>query len=238
VPGIVTLIAILRNKATDSEDRAKYYHYRDSWLFLALATLGLAVLGVFPGILSPESTFRRLVLTPIGLDIIKGIGLYGIGIYLVKKLPQRLAVVSLGCITIGYSLLAWDSFYYQSSAHESNSTNSLTAVVREMSHRLKAKEPCLLFLPDNQGHIARAAVKQFLTFDLGFSTELPPEVKFLDVQDLTNLPLKDVIVPAGTLEQIGRANPALPPGIAIENVRLSSNRAGRTVALVNFVSRP
>jgi hypothetical protein len=238
VPGIITMIAILKNKSANSEELNRYYPYRDSWLFLFLATLGLTILGVFPGILSPESTFRRLVLTPIGLDIIKGIGLYGVGIFMLRRLPRRLAVLSLGCLAIAYSVLAWDAFYYQSSAHESNSTNSLTAVVREMSHRLKAQLPCRLFLPNNQGHLARAAVKQFLTFDLGLAPELPPEVKFLDVNDLNNLPLKDVIVPAGTLEQIERGNPAIPPGIGMENIRLSSNRAGRTVAIVDFVSRP
>lgn len=116
-----------------------------------------------------------------------------------------------------------------------DSTHSLTAVVREVCKQVRSGKNVSLFLPEDRLLLSRAQVLPFLNFQLSYPRELPPNLRILDMQDLTE-GYEDVIVPIETTRRILSGQVKLPEGVKPLNIRNFANRGGETFSLINFTN--
>jgi ABC-type glycerol-3-phosphate transport system permease component len=102
----------------------------------------MVIVGILPGALSPEPHFRRLIILAIGIDILKGAGIYGIGVFVVRFLPRMVAVPAIMAALVPYALSEWNTFFYKALVTESSSKNSPVAA-KPIESRGNAADSCV-----------------------------------------------------------------------------------------------
>lgn len=243
IPGLFMLFKLSRDAVANLRESAELEANQkqisilrnSSILFVIIIAVVLVGFGATPGILSREPTFRRIVLLPIGLDIIRTLGVYGTILLILRKTPKISSyVITLLCL-LSFTYSQWHAFYYDSHSSEGNSTHSLTAVVREVCKQVRSGKNVSLFLPEDRLLLSRAQVLPFLNFQLSYPRELPPNLRILDMQDLTE-GYEDVIVPIATTRRILSGQVKLPEGVKPMNIRNFANRGGETFSLINFTN--
>jgi hypothetical protein len=137
IPGFITMFSLvrfararLRATAAHTEEQRAAMSTTYSIYFFCLVTILIVVFGALPGALSPSPTFRRIVLTAIGIDIIEAFGLYGILCLVHRHLPRIAALGVTFALLIVFTLGQWNAFYYRSHSIESSFNNSVVAMVR------------------------------------------------------------------------------------------------------------
>ena len=243
IPGLYVMIRLLIHAVADRRDLLSLPHKKNcshpnfyGIFFLSSITILFLVFGVLPGALSPENAFRRMILVPIGFDIIRALGLYGVLFALTRRMsvvPRGLLIIT--CVT-GFSLWQWHAFFYDSFSHESNSTNSLTESVKAVSRQFKEKGQATILASTLPGTLSPETISNYVAFDFGFPHEMPQKIHVISVSELYQNNFKEVIVPSPTLAVLKSDQGKVLPGVAMSNVRESANLLGATFALVDFSS--
>jgi hypothetical protein len=202
--------------------------------FLCLICLIFIGFGVLPAALSPENAFRRMIIVPLGLDIVRGFALYGIFSWSATRLPVVLGGLLIATSVVGFSTWQWNAFFYGSGSHESNSTNSLTESVKAVSAQFSKTGRVVILAPRLPGTLSPESINTFIRFDFGFPVELPQGIRIISIEDLAQEDFRDVIVPADTLAILQSQPDRVPPGVQLSNIRESKNPAGKTFAFVDF----
>lgn len=111
IPGLIMMCALVRSararvrdvRGGTQEKRAAMVTAHSTYFF-CLVTMLIVIFGTLPGVLSPQPSFRRIVLTAIGLDIIEALGLYGIICLVFRSVPRIAAQVLALALLLGFSL--------------------------------------------------------------------------------------------------------------------------------------
>ncbi len=241
IPGLIMMCALVRsararvrNSASDAREKRAAMTTAHSTYFFCLVTILISVFGVLPGVLSPEPSFRRIVLTAVGLDIIEAFGLYGIIFLVFRGLPQIVAQVVALALLIVFALGQWNTFFYRSHSIESSSNNSVVELVREMKRKVRAGDETFVLMPPRTSLPQREESLMWINYEFGFPKQLPINLKLLELEEVGASPYRDVLVPIEMARKILSGQFPLPAGVEAINVRRLSNKAGETYALTDF----
>lgn len=233
IPGIIYLIYVAKRSfciepANGSSDSA-----RRSVLFCFLVTIAMVLLGGLPGALSPTPFFRRLTIMAMGIDILKGAGLYGLGSLLMRFFPRWLAVAAIITGLTPYALNEWDTFFFKAIVSESSSKNSPVAIIREINSRLERDEAATVVFSDQPNTLNKNEIIDILRFDLGYPKQLPQALQLKTFSEIVS-PLSNVIIPIDTYQSIQQKTSTSSSPVAISNERIMSNRLGPTHVLADI----
>ena len=206
--------------------------------FCCLATVGMVIVGILPGALSPEPHFRRLIILAIGIDILKGAGIYGIGGFVVRFLPRMVAVPAIMAALVPYALSEWNTFFYKAFVTESSSKNSPVAIVHEITSLLAQDKKAVLLVPNQPNLLNREEMQPILAFEFGYPPELPSSLTILPLTDV-RAPITDAIIPIDSYVRLKRGELQLGSGsgsgLQLSNERMKENRVGQTHVIVDVV---
>lgn len=241
LPGLITMLALIRSVTVtvretkdDPRDTMAAATYARSVYFFCAVTILIVALGPLPGALSPEPSFRRIVLTAIGVDIIEAFGLYGVVRLALKVLPQIIARIAVFATLATFTLIQWNAFFYDSRSQESLSNNVVVSLVREMKRKVRSGEETFVLMPEKSDLSKREERLMWIEYEFGFTERLPTNLKLLEIAELGALARRDVIVSIEDAREIQSGKLRLPPGVKATKVRIFSNRGGETHALVDF----
>lgn len=241
LPGLITMSSLvrfararLRATAPHTDERCGAMSTTYSIYFFCLVTILIVVFGALPGSLSPAPTFRRIVLTAIGIDIIEAFGLYGILCFVWRRLPRISAQVVTLSLLMVFALGQWNTFFYRSHSIESSSNNGVVALVREMKRKVRAGEETFVLMPESASLPQREEILMWINYEFGFPKQLPPHLKVLGPEELGASPYTGVLVPIETARKISSKQISLPAGVEAIHMRTFSNQVGETYALADF----
>jgi hypothetical protein len=240
IPGLITMFAFVRSArahhraARGAEECRAAMSTTHSTYFFCLVTILIVVFGALPGVLSPEPSFRRIVLTAIGLDIIEALGLYGTICLVFRRIPRIAAQSVAFVLLVVFALGQWNTFFYHSHSIESSSNNSVVALVREMKRKVRAGDETFVLMPGKTSPPQHAEVLMWINYEFGFPKQLPLNLKVLDPEELGASSYAGVLVPIETARKIDSKQIPLPAGVEAIRMRRFSNQTGETYALVDF----
>lgn len=117
---------------------------------------------------------------------------------------------------------------------ESSSKNGVVALVREMKRKVRAGEETFVLMPPRTSLPQREESLLWINYEFGFPKQLPLNLKVLEIDELSAVPYRDVLVPLETARKIMSGQIPLPSGLEAINIRTSSNKAGETYVLADF----
>lgn len=220
--GLITLAALfasaVRTYRADPESPKAAAAWR-SLLFTVLVTLVITFGGVLPGAFSSEPSFRRLALVALGIDILKGAGMYGLGFVAVRFLPKAAAIPGMLAFALMFSFLEWRIFMTETDVTESRGLLSQVSLARVIKGRAATGVETSVLLPSTPGFIGRNQLDELLRFDAGFSPSLPAQYKPLDWGDLPLGGMRDLYIPAPTFTKIMNTPTPFPHSLTVMNPR-------------------
>lgn len=238
IPGLTYLMYLLWEspKASQSSDHPDVTQARRrSLTFCCALTISMLLLGGLPGVLSPTPFFRRLTIIAMGVDILKGAGLFGIGCLLIRALPRPLAIVAMAAALIPYTLSEWGTFYYKSGISESFSKNAPVAMVREVRARLDRNEEAVVVFGGAPNLMGKPDFSEIVEFDLGYPKQLPAALKLLTFAEVRGQ-ISNAIIAIDAYYRLTRGALQPEPPVKLSNERMVSNRLGEVYVIADITS--
>lgn len=190
-----------------------------SIIFVLVVTLVTTFGGVLPGAFSAEPSFRRLALVALGVDILKGAGIYGLGCLAMRYLPRIAAIPATLVLALLFSHTEWRIFMTETDVTESRGLLTQVSLSRAIKERAASNVETKVLLPSTPGFIGRNQIDELLRFDTGFPPVLPAQYKPLDWGDLPLAGMRDLYIPAPTFTKIMTSATPFPQSLTVTNPR-------------------